>query len=286
VPESVHVNFGKPIPLFPLDSVTLLPQQVLPLHIFEPRYRQMIEHALDGAGLVAMAIFEGADWKSEYHGRPPIKPIVCVGHIVQHEKTPDGRYNLLLQGVCRARILRELPPSEDRLYRAGYLEPFGVPGAMNDESTDEADEDSEDDTSPEHDVPTESETGLPPPLKPPPPVQHMGAELPLEEGGQRSLDDARERITKMLSDGPLSKLVVAEPVLEYLRNEEIPSHAILELVAFPLTSDNDVRYELLAEGDPAARARIILRELTSLERLLRLATAQHPERWPKGLSWN
>lgn len=240
--DAVQVNFGRPIPLFPLDAVALLPQQVLPLHIFEPRYKQMVDQALDGNGLIAMAVFEGEQWKQQYHGRPRIRPVVCVGHIVQHQKRPDGKYDLLLQGVCRARVLKELPPSEDRLYRAAYLEPFSVPG----------------------------ESG----------------ELPLDDSGEHRLREARTRITEMLSAGPLSKLTVAEPILEYLRNEEIPTHAILELVAFPLTQDQKVRYQLLAEEDAGERAQIILRELGSLERLVRLAVNQHPESWPKGLSWN
>lgn len=124
--NAVHVNFGKPMPLFPLDSVTLLPQQVLPLHIFEPRYREMVARALDGPGQIAMAIFQGDRWKQEYHGRPPIRPAVCVGHICHHESLEDGRFNLWLQGVCRARVVREMPPADDRLFREAILAPVGV----------------------------------------------------------------------------------------------------------------------------------------------------------------
>ena len=113
--NTVQVNFGKPIPLFPLDSAVLLPQQVLPLHIFEPRYRQMVERALDGAGQIAMAVFEGESWKQQYHGRPALRPAVCIGQIVQHERLPDGRYNIILQGVCRARISKESARDGERL---------------------------------------------------------------------------------------------------------------------------------------------------------------------------
>lgn len=122
----IQVNFGKPMPFFPLDAAALLPQQVLHLHIFEPRYRQMVERALDGAGQFAMAVFAGDDWKKNYHGRPAVLPAVCVGQIVQHEKQADGCYNLLVQGVCRARIVKELPPHQGRLYREAILEPVGV----------------------------------------------------------------------------------------------------------------------------------------------------------------
>jgi Lon protease-like protein len=122
----IRVNFAKPMPLFPLASVTLMPHAVLPLHIFEPRYRQMMGDALDGPGQIAMAVFEGDRWQHEYHGRPPIRPAVCVGQIVQHQKLDDGRYNIALHGVCRARLIHELPADGQRLYRSAMLEPVGL----------------------------------------------------------------------------------------------------------------------------------------------------------------
>lgn len=133
---SIRVNFGKPIPIFPLDHVALLPQQILPLHIFEPRYRQMIDHALDGPGQIAMATFLGDRWKESYHGNPPVRPAVCIGQIIQHERLDDGRYNVLLQGVCRARISKTNLPDGDRLYRESLLEPIG----LADEPSEYADE--------------------------------------------------------------------------------------------------------------------------------------------------
>ncbi len=123
--QTIRVNFARPMPLFPLHGVVLLPHAVLPLHVFEPRYRQMVEQALDTSGQVAMAMFEGDRWKLEYHGQPPIRPVVCVGQIVQHEKLFDGRFNILLQGVCRARIEREHNPKNGRLYREAILRPIG-----------------------------------------------------------------------------------------------------------------------------------------------------------------
>lgn len=122
---SIQVNFGRPVPLFPLDSVVLLPQQVIPLHVFEPRYRQLVEDVLDSTGQFAMAVFEGGRWKQEYHGRPPLKPAVCLAQIIRHEKLEDGRYMLLIQGICRARISDELPPG-DTLYRQAMIEPVGL----------------------------------------------------------------------------------------------------------------------------------------------------------------
>jgi hypothetical protein len=122
----IRVNFGRPMPVFPLASVALMPHAVLPLHIFEPRYRQMVRDALDGAGQIAMAVFEGEAWTLDYQGRPPLRPAVCVGQIVQHEKLPDGRYNVALHGVCRAKILHEEIGDGERLYRMAMLEPVGL----------------------------------------------------------------------------------------------------------------------------------------------------------------
>ena len=81
--ETISVNFGRPVPVFPLDGVVLLPQQVLPLHIFEERYVQMVSRVLDGSGQIALAVFEGDDWKKDYDGVPPIRPYVCLGQIAQ-----------------------------------------------------------------------------------------------------------------------------------------------------------------------------------------------------------
>jgi hypothetical protein len=230
---TIRVNFGKPIALFPLDSVSLLPQQVLPLHIFEPRYRQMVEHALDGSGQFAMAVFKGSSWKQEYHGRPPLMQAVCVGQIAQHEKVPDGRFNLLLQGVCRARITEELEPDESRLYRAATLRPID---------------------------------GEPP--------------------DDESLSEAREYLEEALEEGPLSQFAASRAVLEYVQNVEVPTSALLELVSFTMLSGKSLRYRLLAEGDILKRAAVIRQELALLEGLIRRASEQHPESWPKGMSWN
>ncbi|MBI1345032.1 peptidase S16 [bacterium] len=102
-------------PLFPLPNVVLFPQALLPLHIFEPRYRQMTADALAGEGLIAMALLRPTS------GEPTaIHDIVGLGKIVSHERLPDGRYHLVLRGLARARVHREVPT--DRLYRLAELE--------------------------------------------------------------------------------------------------------------------------------------------------------------------
>jgi Lon protease-like protein len=119
---SIRVNFSRPMPLFPLGQVVMLPQQITPLHIFEPRYRQMVSRALDGSGQIALAKIAGSLVTGP---TPPLRPAVCVGQIVQHESLDDGRYNIILQGVCRARIVEEDEADEDRMYRQAMLEPVG-----------------------------------------------------------------------------------------------------------------------------------------------------------------
>jgi len=115
------IDFAKPVPIFPLNACVLLPHATAPLHIFEDRYRKMVHAALDGSGLIAMATFEGETWRNNYEGTPPIRPCVCVGYIARHERLKDGRYNILLQGLCRARVDHENTPTH---YRTALLKPF------------------------------------------------------------------------------------------------------------------------------------------------------------------
>ena len=101
--------------LFPLRGLVFLPHCVLPLHIFEPRYRAMTADALAGDRRIAMAL-PSAD------GDPaPLHHAVCVGRIADEVRLPDGRFTFLLHGECRARILRELPMG-DRPYRTAEIE--------------------------------------------------------------------------------------------------------------------------------------------------------------------
>lgn len=115
------IDFNIAIPLFPLNACVLLPHTTTSLHIFEPRYRQMTRDALDNNKLIAMATFQGDRWRQEYEGNPPIRPCVCVGYIIRHERLDDGRYNILLQGLSRARTLQEVSQTP---YRRAMLEPL------------------------------------------------------------------------------------------------------------------------------------------------------------------
>jgi Lon protease-like protein len=108
------------VPLFPLPNVVLFPRAVLPLHIFEERYKQMTADVLDGHRQIAMALLTRG-WEKDYYGRPAVESVVCVGTILSHEQLPDGRYNFLLRGHTRARIVGEVG---EEPYRQGALEPM------------------------------------------------------------------------------------------------------------------------------------------------------------------
>lgn len=110
-------------PLFPLPNVVLFPGAILPLHIFEERYKQMTTDALRNAGTVTMALLRPG-WEMCYQQNPAIHPIVCIGTIASHQRLPDGRYNFLLKGEARARIVKECSPGP---YRVATLEPLLEP---------------------------------------------------------------------------------------------------------------------------------------------------------------
>jgi Lon protease-like protein len=102
------------LPIFPLPDQTFFPRTFLPLHIFEARYRAMISDCLGRDRRLAIARLRPG-YEANYEGRPPVDEVVGVGKIVRCERLPTGRFNLLLQGECRARIEREIPA--DTLYR-------------------------------------------------------------------------------------------------------------------------------------------------------------------------
>ena len=105
--------------VFPLPNLVLFPHVVQPLHIFEPRYVELLEDALAGDRLIAMALLQPG-WEGEYDGRPPIAPVACLGRVLSWQSQPDARYNLLLLGLRRVRVVRELDPS--RAYRQAEVE--------------------------------------------------------------------------------------------------------------------------------------------------------------------
>ncbi len=230
--STVRVNFARPVPVFPINTVLLMPHGQKDLHIFEPRYAAMVADALDSSGQVALATFEGDAWRTEYHGRPPLRPAVCIAQIIQHHKLDEGRYYIRLRGICRARIIAEIPAGETQ-YREVQLAPLGS-----------------------------------------------------ETGDEDQLMPYRERIAMMLDRSPLEDLADAVEVLEHMHQHEIPSTAIFELLTLKFVTDSDVRYKLLAAGEPLDRAEIVEAEMDRLRSLLVRARPQRDDDCPKGCNWN
>jgi Lon protease-like protein len=108
------------LPLFPLPNVVLFPGVFLPLHIFEPRYRDMTADALAADRLIGMVLLQPG-WESNYEGRPPVYRIGCSGVITHADRLADGRYHIVLRGVERFRILDE---DHARTYRRALVEPL------------------------------------------------------------------------------------------------------------------------------------------------------------------
>ncbi len=231
--HTVRVNFSRPMALFPLPATVLLPHAVQPLHIFESRYRQMVDDCLDQAGQFALACFSGHDWKDDYEGLPTLRPAVCVGQIVQHEKLAGGRHNILVHGVCRAEIKELVEPEAERLYRTAHLNPL--------EAVDQN----------------------------PPPMLNV-----------------RKCLRHILDQPRLRRMRSVESVLEWFDREDVPTHALLELIGFTLVHDPELKYCLLAEADAYRRARLLRNELLAIDRVVMLADHQGHQDWPKGMSWN
>lgn len=237
--RSITIDFSRPIPLFPLGNTVLLPHAVQALHVFEPRYRQMVEACLSemrGGSLltarpIAMATIAGP---ARTPGTPvPLRPAVCVGQIVQHERLADGRHTLVLHGVCRARIEGIHEADTRRLYREAVLRPI------------------------------ESPARTPP-----------------------RMAEARRALRQLLQRPRVQRLASAKAVTPWAERGDIPGHAVVELVGAALLQDERSRYALLECADPWERARMVAQAIAHLEGVVAGAEAQHPENWPKGLSWN
>ncbi len=117
---SLPEDFQNIVRLFPLPNLVLFPGVIQALHIFEPRYRAMIADALASDELITMALIKPG-LQSELSETPEICDVVCVGKIVTHAELEDGRFNLLLLGAKRAKVVRELD-DRDTPYRMAEVE--------------------------------------------------------------------------------------------------------------------------------------------------------------------
>jgi Lon protease-like protein len=142
--STVRIDFSRPIALFPLPAVSLYPHTAEWLVAFEPRYRQMVEDCLRARGEapaagsppgsppgsilsaapIAMATYASRQWSGQRVGEPPLRPVVCVTKLIEHTALADGRHQVLLHGVSRARIESIAEPDGRRLYRLARLVPI------------------------------------------------------------------------------------------------------------------------------------------------------------------
>jgi Lon protease-like protein len=128
---SAPAHFDGTTRLFPLPNLVLFPFVIQPLHIFEPRYRAMTADALAGDRLISIVLLRPGV-VGEAAGRPAIHTVGCLGKIVADQRLDDGRYNLLLRGLRRVRLLEELPT--DRPYRTARVELLQDVGGLGTEA--------------------------------------------------------------------------------------------------------------------------------------------------------
>ena len=102
------------VPIFPLPNVVLFPKTLLPLHIFEDRYRTMTREVIAGDRRLAMVLLREG-WESNYYETPAVHDIACLGNIESYEELEDGKYNIVLAGISRVRLIREVQQTPYRL---------------------------------------------------------------------------------------------------------------------------------------------------------------------------
>jgi len=112
-------GFSGRVRLFPLPNLVVFPHVMQPLHIFEPRYRAMLEEALADDGLIGMVLL-APGWETDYEGRPPLRAVGCLCRVATYHKTDEGSYNVLVLGLRRIKIEKELPP--DKLFRVAEVQ--------------------------------------------------------------------------------------------------------------------------------------------------------------------
>jgi len=108
------------IPIFPLPNVVFFPKTFLPLHIFEPRYRKMAKDSKSNDNLIGIALLKEG-WEKQYNGNPDVHEIACVGKIQHIERLEDGRYNILLYGLSRVKIMKFIQEKPYRMAQVKYL---------------------------------------------------------------------------------------------------------------------------------------------------------------------
>ena len=122
-------NFSGIVPLFPLPNVVFFPNSLLPLHVFESRYKQMINDIIDSERIIGMVLLKPG-WEKNYYEEPAIFNVACMGKIISIEVQEDGKSNIVLYGLKRVKIVEMVHDVPYRLARVNILE--NVHGANED----------------------------------------------------------------------------------------------------------------------------------------------------------
>lgn len=109
------------LPIFPLPNTVFFPKTLLPLYVFEKRYREMVEDALVKDSLIVMVLLKEG-WEDKYFENPPVYDIACVGKIQKSDVLSDGKYNIVLYGMQRVKILNFVQDKPYRVAQVRYLE--------------------------------------------------------------------------------------------------------------------------------------------------------------------
>lgn len=115
--EAANLILPTRVPLFPLPDVVLFPRGILPLHVFEPRYQRLTADTIAGSRYIGIALLQPGYEPLYYTPRAPIHPVIAVGQILAWEELEGGNYNMLVRGVARARIVREVSKQPYRVAR-------------------------------------------------------------------------------------------------------------------------------------------------------------------------
>ena len=126
-------NFSGFARLFPLPNLVMFPHVMQAMHIFEPRYRSLFEEAISDDKHIALGVL-APGWEVDYEGRPALESMACLCRIATYQRTPEGTYNVLLLGVRRIQLQKELPPTKPfRVAEAQIIEDHVPPNSSAEE---------------------------------------------------------------------------------------------------------------------------------------------------------
>lgn len=118
------------LPVFPLPNAVLLPGMVLPLNVFEGRYLELVDHVRNGGGHLGIPLLQPG-YEADYEGRPAIEPVFGLGRLASHQRLPDGRRFIRVEGLGRVRVKQELPPRVSFRELAVEVLPEPAPGDVH-----------------------------------------------------------------------------------------------------------------------------------------------------------